>query len=343
MSIYVKILAIICIISVTLSCLKQDQRSPVLTKKPICGLTMVAPPRPFSVNPMKEMKDIHCNWIAVVPYGFTPLRQPVVRYGSNQQWWGESPDGVIETINLAKSAGLKTMLKPQVWSNGWWTGEYDFDLESDWLSWEQGYSSYVLHYASLADSMDVELFCLGTEFKNAIKKRPEYWKNLIKQIRSVYCGPITYAANWDNFTEIPFWDQLDYIGINAYFPLLDHEKPTLAKLIKAWKQPLESIRNCHKKFDKPVIFTEYGYLSVDGATFNTWELEKKLDELNVNQDAQSIAIDALHTVFTNEVYWQGGFLWKWYPSMQGHEGYPTKDYTPQGKSAEKILKRWFSL
>ena len=156
-------------------------------------------------------------------------------------------------------------------------------------------------------------------------------------------GLITYAANWDNFTEIPFWDQLDYIGINAYFPLLDHEKPTLSKLVKAWKEPLESIRKCQKKFDKPIIFTEYGYLSVDGATFNTWELEKKLDVLDVNQEAQAMAIDALHSVFAEESYWQGGFLWKWYPSMQGHEGYPTKDYTPQGKTAEKVLKRWFSL
>jgi hypothetical protein len=29
--------------------------------------------------------------------------------------------------------------------------------------------------------------------------------------------------------------------------------------------------------------------------------------------------------------------------MQGHEGNPDKDYTPQGKRAEKVLKRWFSL
>ena len=44
------------------------------------------------------------------------------------------------------------------------------------VSWEQGYSSYILYYAALADSLDVDMFCLGTEFKNAIKKRPEYWR-----------------------------------------------------------------------------------------------------------------------------------------------------------------------
>lgn len=312
-------------------------------RKPVCGLTMVAPPRPFSEDPMLAMKDVHCNWIAVVPYAFTPYHEPVVRFGSNHQWWGESPEGVIESITLAKNAGLKTMLKPQVWSRGWWTGDYDFDTPDHWEEWEKQYANYILFYARLAESHQVDLFCLGTEFKNAIEERPEFWQSLIKDVRNIYSGSLTYAANWDNFDKIPFWDDLDYIGINAYFPLLDHHKPTLQRLVKAWKGPKNQIRRCSEKHRKPVIFTEYGYLSVDGATFNTWELEQRLDEVAVNQDVQALAIDALHSVFAGEDYWQGGFVWKWYPGMQGHEGYPAKDYTPQGKSAEKVLKRWFSL
>lgn len=304
---------------------------------------MVAPPKPFSNDPMLAMKDIHCNWIAIVPYAFTPRNEPVVRFGSSHQWWGESPEGIKESIQRAKAAGMKVMLKPQVWSHGWWTGDYDFESTGEWSQWEKQYSEYILYYASLADSMQVDLFCIGTEFKNAIKSRPQYWRNLIDSIREKFHGSLTYAANWDNFAYIPFWDQLDFIGINAYFPLIDNHKPTLHRLKKAWKKPLNQIRNCQKEFDKPVVFTEYGYLSVSGATFNTWELEHRLDELSVNQEVQAIAIDALHTVFAGETYWQGGFVWKWYPGMQGHEGYPAKDYTPQGKTAEKVLKRWFSL
>jgi len=325
------------------SCSIQETSPPSCLKKPVCGLTLVAPPKPFDSDPMIAMKNIHCNWIAIIPYAFTPFDQPEVRFGNNHQWWGESPEGVRETISRAKKAGLKTMLKPQVWSHGWWTGDYHFDTNEQWHQWEEGYTKYILFYARLADSLQADLFCLGTEFKRAIQERPEYWVGLIQKVRDIYHGPITYAANWDNFSEIPFWDQLDFIGINAYFPLLDHQKPTLRRLTKAWKKPLAQIRACQSKYDKPVLFTEYGYLSVDGATFNTWDLERRLNEVSENQETQAVALDALHSVFAGEEYWQGGFVWKWYPSMQGHEGYPHKDYTPQGKTAEKVLKRWFSL
>ena len=27
--------------------------------------------------------------------------------------------------------------------------------------------------------------------------------------------------------------------------------------------------------------------------------------------------------------------------MKGHEGYPQKDYTPQGKVAEAVIREWY--
>jgi hypothetical protein len=343
LSLSIKIPVTICIVVALISWFAQDTRPVTPIKKPICGLTLVAPPRPFETDPMEGLNAIHCNWIAIVPYAFTPRGKAEVRHNSNHQWWGERPEGVQATIEKAKKAGLKTMLKPQVWSRGWWTGDFHFAKESEWQAWEEDYRDYILSYASLAESLQVDLLCLGTEFKNAIRQRPAYWEGLIDQIRKVYHGPLTYAANWDNFEEIPFWEKLDFIGINAYFPLSKDHLPSLPQLVRAWKRPVQKIRKCQRIYNKPVIFTEYGYLSVDGAAFNTWDLERKLDELAENQDAQAIAIDALHTVFSREDYWAGGFLWKWYPGMKGHEGYPEKDYTPQGKKAEKVLERWFSL
>jgi len=304
-------------------------------------VTLVAPPKPFTENPMTPIQEIKGNWIAIVPYSFTPHEKAEVRFRSQHQWWGERPEGVVKTIELAKEAQIKTMLKPQVWSHGWWTGDYDFAKETDWIAWEKQYEEYILYYAAMADSLDVDLFCMGTEFKNAIKKRPQYWDKLIDKVRDVYHGPLTYAANWDNFNAIPFWDKLDYISINAYFPLDAEKTPDKKELIRAWKRPLQDIRSCQKKYDKPVIFTEYGYLSVDRAAHNNWELEGDLESHPVNQQAQANAIDALHSVFSTEEYWKGGFLWKWYPEMQGHEGHPHKDYSPQGKLAENVLKKWF--
>ena len=93
--------------------------------------------------------------------------------------------------------------------------------------------------------------------------------------------------------------------------------------------------------NKPVLFTEYGYLSVDGCCGKTWELEDKIKACEVNEDCQANAIEGILSTFANEDWWAGGFLWKWFPNGHGHEGYPLKDYTPQGKSALKTLKRYY--
>ncbi len=313
-----------------------------LNPEPIKGLTLVAPPKPFEQNPMDHVTEVHANWIAVVPYAYTPGGQAEVRHNlSNWQWWGETSTGVLETIRLAKQANIQVMLKPQVWSHHWWTGEYDFASEEEWLRWESEYEKYILHYAQMADSLSVPIFCIGTEFKISVQKRPEFWQQLIEKVRAQYTGTLTYAANWDNFQYIPFWNQLDVIGINAYFPLLDEKTPDVKTLVEAWQSPKTAIRDFQAKINKPVIFTEYGYLSVDACAHKTWELESRIHDLSINELAQANALEALYTTFWNEPYWQGGFLWKWFPNMQGHEGYPEKDYTPQGKLAEKILMTWF--
>ena len=63
----------------------------------ICGVTLVAPPDPFPNNPMLDIKAINADWIALIPYAYTPKGIPEVHYGANHwQWWGETEMGIIE-------------------------------------------------------------------------------------------------------------------------------------------------------------------------------------------------------------------------------------------------------
>jgi len=317
-----------------------------LPKEKMNGITLVAPSRPFSEDPMPPLKAIGTEWVAVIPYGFSPGSEAKVYFNSNRQWWGERPVGVKETIRLAKENDLKVLLKPQIWMHNGWIGSLDFDNEEDWKSWEEGYSDYILTFAKIADSLDVELFCIGTEVKIAVQKREVYWRGLIKEVRKVYKGKITYAANWDEYPVVPFWDAIDIVGVDTYFPLTDSKTPTVEELKKAWQPTLKKLRAFHKKTGKPIAFTEYGYMSIDGCAHKNWEIEKMRTEIPVNQQAQANAIDALFEVFWKEDWWAGGFLWKWYPNYKGEgQGRRAKfraaDYTPQGKLAENILKKWF--
>jgi hypothetical protein len=305
------------------------------------GLSFVAPRDSFHMEAMDAVRASGATWIAAIPYAFTREGEPRVHYNNGRQWWGERPEGCRHTIELAKAAGLKVMLKPQVWVPRSWTGNLDFDTEESWQSWESDYEAYILPLAEMAEVLGVELFCIGTEFKAGAPKREHFWRQLIAKVRERYKGPLVYAANWDEYPDTPFWDALDYIGVNAYFPLSEEGTPDPEQLRRQWQPTVEALRDFSNKTGRPIIFTEFGYLSVDGCAGKTWELEKRLPELQANEQAQAQALDALFSTFWPEEFWAGGFLWKWYPNKGAGEHYWAKDYTPQGKTAMETLAKWY--
>jgi len=308
----------------------------------IDGLTVVGAPATYSSNPLPRIKETKANWICLVPYGFGSKGSTQLRYNLDRQWWGEKEEGIVETVRLAREQNLKVLLKPQVYFHGSWPGDLDFNKKKEWVEWENAYREFIFFYIDIAERLDIEMFCIGTEFKKSEEKRASFWKELIADARKLYSGKITYSSNWDSYQNISFWEDLDYIGISAYFPLINESNPPVREIIKSWSPVVKKLKKYANKKDMQVLFTEYGYLSVDGTTYNNWELEKKIRSLNLNEKAQADALEALYKVFFREKFWAGGFLWKWFPNGQGHEGYIAKDYTPQNKEAEKVLKKYFA-
>lgn len=307
------------------------------TSAKMAGITMVAPPQAFENNPMPNITKVHANWVAFIPYGYSRMDNAAVGYNSAWQWWGEKIDGIKESIRLAQQADLNILLKPQVYVPGGWIGSLDYATDEEWQAWEQDYREYIMDYVHIAEEMQVEMLCIGTEIKVSVKKRPQFWAALIAEIRSKYSGKLTYSANWDSYQDVPFWQDLDYIGVSAYFPLTDDKLPTVGDLTDQWEPYLQQLKAFAEKQKTQILFTEYGYQSVDGCAGKAWEIEKDHSNRNINEEAQANAIKALIDTFEQEKWWSGGFLWKWFPNMKGHEGYPAKDYTPQGKIAEQTL------
>jgi hypothetical protein len=304
------------------------------------GLTFVSPPDPFLNDPMVAVLDAGASWIAVVPYSFTPPGKPVVKFAGDQ-WWGESPAGARDIIARAHKAGIKVMLKPQVWCRGQWTGNLDFASPEEWSLWEQDYRKYILTYAAIAAETNADLLCIGTEFRVSIEKRAHFWHDLIAEIKKTYKGKLTYSSNWDDWDKVPFWAELDYVGLGGYFPLVEGDTPDVEALRTAWKPIHARLKAFSEQQKKSILFTEFGYLSVDGAGWRNWELESGIKGRKINQLAQSNCYEALFSTFQHEKWWAGGFLWKWFPNMQGHEGYPERDYTPQGKTGLTTIQKWY--
>ena len=71
--------------------------------------------------------------------------------------------------------------------------------EADWKILEGSYGKFILDYAQLAQELKLEIFCIGTELENFVSNRPIYWAQLVKDVRAVYKGKLTYAANWNEF------------------------------------------------------------------------------------------------------------------------------------------------
>ena len=303
----------------------------------IKGISMVAPVKVIDSNALLPITAINANSIAVMPYAFCSPENPAVRYNNKKQWWGESDEGVIVSIQLAHQKNLSVMLKPHLWiGRGFYTGAFTLPTEKEWKIWEESYQNYILHFAKIADSMKAEIFCIGTELGASVKIRPQFWNSFIDTIKKTYKGKLTYAANWDDYKNFPFWDKLDYIGVDAYFPLTKDETPDVISIKQGWKKHINALEEISKENNLPVIFTEYGYRNVDFNVAEPW----KENEGNRNDKAQANAYEALYQSLAGKKWFAGGYLWKWYMETGRHRRSEI-DFTPQNKTAAKVIEKWY--
>ncbi|WP_156039890.1 hypothetical protein [Aureispira sp. CCB-QB1] len=312
-----------------------------LLKAKVCGMSLTAPRNPFVQDPMEEMNALGINWVALLPFGFFDQSNATISFdttGTAGGWWGETKVGITTSHNLAVAQGMKTMLKPQLWSWQGWIGDMEYPTQQEWDQFHADYTSFICYWAGIAEDLEVDIFCIGTEIKESAMNHPIYWNNLIDSIRQIYSGPITYAPNWDEYDQITFWDKLDYIGVDAYFSLLPDATPKVCDLKTAWEPTFERLKTFSTKWNKPILFTEWGYLSLDGCAYKTWELEKNRSSAAINEQAQANAAQALLEIFGKEDWWAGGFQWKWYADLAASSQDRSDDYTPQGKMTEEVLK-----
>jgi GTA TIM-barrel-like domain len=306
----------------------------------INGITFEAPPQVADSAVFANMKRIEAGWVALVPFGFCRPGQPKLMFNSQRQWWGEKDEGIISCTQLLQRQKMKVMLKPQIWiGGGSFTGHFDAGDEAGWQLWESGYKAYILHNAKLADSLKIDLFCIGTELENAVIKRPAFWSALIDSVKAVYKGKVTYAANWNEYEKFQYWNKLDYIGIDAYFPLADAAEPGVEEAVKSWGPHFDAMKKFQASKKVPVLFTEYGYRSVENCTKEPWQAGRSG---TVNLTAQQNAYEALYRRFAPEPWFAGGFIWKWHAWDERAGGENNNDFTPQHKPVETVIKKWYT-
>jgi hypothetical protein len=276
---------------------------------------------------IRTLRAVHARGvdsIALVPYGWGPAKSPEVRFGNPNM---EPDDGIAILTGVAHELGMKVMLKPQLWVQpGGFPGAVEMPDEQTARQWFQQYAGFTEYYARLAQKLHVDLFCVGTEFVHMSKYTDE-WRKQITLARTLYSGPIVYAATQGpEFENLAFWDDLDYIGLNNYYPLPDDF--STADLVRK----VEAVQS---KYNKPVLLTEAGYVSMEWPNRAPWDESPR----RIDLDHQAKGYEAIYRAFWHKP-WFAGIYW-WRVGSNGEGGPADGHHTPWGKPAMDVVSRYY--
>ncbi|WP_221462641.1 glycoside hydrolase family 113 [Streptomyces olivoverticillatus] len=287
---------------------------------------------PQAATYLRQIADTGARWVTFTP---TWYQDRVTDSAIRTTEETASDDSLRHIIALAHSAGLKTMVKPHVdLVKG---GDRAEIRPRDTDAWFDAYRRFITHYAQLAADTGVEQLAVGTELAGT-SGDGDHWGETIAAVREHYKGPLTYAANYDEYRKIRFWKDLDLIGIDAYWPLGDKATADTARLRQAWQPITDELAAFSAKQHRKILFTEAGYVSQRGTTTApySWTVSRRDGGAE-----QAAAYEALLATFDGKPWWAGVCWWMWDDWPDSGETAKKLAYTPHGKPAEKVLRHWW--
>jgi len=295
-----------------------------------------------SLSDLKATGATHVGFI--IPYYQADKDATIINRGGNTP----TDEALTSAVTYAHYIGLAVSLKIHVETHDHEWRAYINPTNRD--EWFASYGTILKHYGTIAQTQNIEQIVIGTELINMSSDsinstNTAHWRNLIASLRSIYDGTLTYGANWGDGTwteetnQIKFWDDLDYIGISAYYWLSPTEDDSVESMITSWDDWNErKLQPLAEMWDKQIVFTEVGYRSITGAHNHPWNW---WDNGIFDEQEQANDYTALFSYWNTKDYFNGVMFWSWEidPDAGG-----TNDlgYTPQNKLAETVMTQWFT-
>ncbi|MGQ0574891.1 MAG: glycoside hydrolase family 113 [Pseudonocardia sp.] len=282
---------------------------------------------------LAEIAGVGAGWVQLVPtwYQATGASSTIAATDG-----GPSEDGIRGAIALAGQRGLKVLLKPHVdVSDGTDRARIRPDDPDAWFA---SYTEFVVRYAAMAAELGVAQFAVGTELSDLSGDR-ERWVAVIDAVRAVYGGELVYAANYYEAAQVAFWDRVDLVGIDAYYPLAREPTTDVATLEAAYAPVRAELADLAARTGRRILFTEAGCASQRGCT--TAPYSDDVSEVPA-QDEQAAAYRALLNTFGAEPWWAGVFWWEWtLLNIYGTGVGEGLEFSVRGKLAAAVLReRW---
>ncbi len=252
-------------------------------------------------------------------------------------------DHLARLFKHAKEKKLRVILMPIVLLDNprgtEWRGKIQPSEDGGgWDEWWKNYRDMLTHFAWIAQGNGVDVFVVGSELVSTeTETHLPQWRKTITKIREVFKGRLTYSSNWDHYTHVKFWDQLDFIGMNSYWALGDDENVTNDEIVKRWRGIQKELFAFQKKINKPIIFLEVGWCSMANMAAEPWDYTKDEYEAKTDFDLQKRLYEAFFEAWHGRPELGGFCIWVWDPGTPAADD---RGYTPKGKPAEKVLREW---
>ena len=185
----------------------------------------------------------------------------------------------------------------------------------------------------------------------------ERWRNIIKEIRKVYTGKLTFSVSCNvdpvkldfpcvSADGVKFWDDLDYIGFEPYFPITTKPNPTASDIKEAFGNALDSpeitgAKQISEKYHKPIVFTEISPRSYHGSS--QFQLEKPAGS-QVDLEEQAAQMEGIMQAVEERPWIMGMHFWSW--TLLRPDENPKWELNDlndpfNGKPAGQVLKKWY--
>ncbi len=291
-----------------------------------------APPNTFG-KLLDRLADDMVNSLAIAfPLYTDGPHSNVVRRGPDTP-----PDGyLVSLIQQARARGFGIMLRPLLDESSLplplWRGAITPSSPSAWFA---SYGSLILEYARMAQQESVDSLEIGSEL-TSMEPSVAAWRGLIGEVRQAFSGQVTYAFNWGSTFHTDFWPQLDFVSIDAYFPLdRTPAQATAPQMAADWQRWLDLVKLIDHPYGKPIVFTEIGVVPKIGAQQKPWN---RMVTGQFSLDVQRAYYEATCSATFGVV--SGLFWWNIGPAPSSHLA--AEDYDPLGRPAEGALQSCYA-
>jgi hypothetical protein len=293
---------------------------------------------------LDEAVRLGANWVSLTPFGRVWDLGSTGISPTFETPFGENGEHVARAIQQAHARGLRVLLVPHMWvERGGWRAEIDPGTDTGWAELAASYRAFLLGWARIAARSSADMLAIGVELRSWLTTtRAPSFAPILRDVRAVYPGLLTYAANWDDVEHTVIWGELDVIGINAFYPLAEKPNADLAELLRGAAEVSRKVKTLAELWEKPVLFNEFGYTARPDPALRPWEWPDHMKGVPVDAKAQALAYTALLSAMTQSPELRGGFVWRLYSDPDDLSQEAEWGFSPRGRAAELALRSAFS-